>query len=77
MALDINVLYESDADTTANELVLNSFNSDISAAYSSTGIYMETGSTNPNPAPVPEPSTLLLLSAGLGGLALYRRKTKK
>ncbi|MBT1074882.1 PEP-CTERM sorting domain-containing protein [Geobacter grbiciae] len=30
---------------------------------------------NPDPDPVPEPSTLLLLGAGLGGLAIWRRRS--
>ncbi len=34
------------------------------------------GMTGTEPAPVPEPGTLLLLCAGLGGLLVYRRKTR-
>lgn len=34
----------------------------------------DTGGENNDAAPVPEPSTLILLGAGLGGLAIWRKK---
>ena len=34
-------------------------------------------SANGGPEPIPEPSTLLLLGAGLAGVAFLRRRTKK
>lgn len=44
---------------------------------SSSGIFLtENNGPGPNPDAVPEPSTLLLLAAGLGGLALMRRKAR-
>ena len=39
-------------------------------------LLFEPGASNPDYNSVPEPSTLLLLGAGLGGLALYRRRAK-
>ncbi len=44
---------------------------------SSSGIFLtENNGPGPNPDAVPEPSTVLLLTLGLGGLALMRRKAR-
>jgi len=87
-----HILYESDADTNVNEMVLNSFNSfqnllnynysatiidvDISAAYSSTGIHALLDSSPPPPG-IPEPSIFALFSIGLAGMGLRKRRKKK
>ncbi|NMC73716.1 MAG: VPLPA-CTERM sorting domain-containing protein [Geobacteraceae bacterium] len=45
---------------------------------SSSGIFLtENNGPGPNPDAVPEPATALLLAAGLGGLALMKRRTGK
>jgi hypothetical protein len=36
-----------------------------------------TASEGASPAPVPEPSTILLLSAGIGGLLFARRRVRE
>lgn len=53
---------------TIENIILNSYNSGVNY-----DVYWD----NVGTAPVPEPSTFLLLGAGLGGFAFYRRKVKK
>ncbi|OUR77786.1 hypothetical protein A9Q83_09720 [Alphaproteobacteria bacterium 46_93_T64] len=87
---DWHILYEADADTTTNELVINTFSSfgdiidynyastivdvDISAAYSSTGF---NALPPPDVSVVPLPAGIWLLGTGLFGLyGLQRRREK-